>query len=509
MKKLIWFLFVFLFVLNFSFWEEVWDLIENNYEYIQISWDDILVLKPYYSNKENKYFFLGAFDFFEIESKEKFDILKSKWKISKNSLFLSWLNWGYALLAKWDWIDISQCKELDQKSSYLFEKFEIEWSFKNDKDKIVWTRKDLKCYYSDPSQIYVAIREVAIDDFDYLYKNSENLHNFAVALKKKFWDLPEDEILKKAYKYILQKVDYNFSFIETLSQEEDFEKTPWKISSFFNEKDVVCDAYVKVFVSLLRFFDIDAERIEWKIQPLEDSVFNENNFWHSWVKVWNKYFDPTFDDTGKDDFNKYFGKTKECFVLEHKFPDGISFDNPKERINYVENNISSLSEQCPLILAKVSIKDKNMFYIMKQFLKKFDTKSLEKLFCKWFNLCFEKWIDTKEAFLKKLKNYKISINKQEFSLDDELEGFQIPEKSASLSLFKENSSLSKSKKKEVKLICDRIFEILKKKPYNERLEKFKNIKSLVNNFVKRNDVSERRKSIVKYFDELFVVEKLK
>lgn len=98
--------------------------------------------------------------------------------------------------------------------------------------------------------------------------------------------LSKEEKINKIYNWLINYITYTnpidlkkaeiFSWIDT-----------------YKNKDGVCEWYVKLMLYMLMFSWIeDTEVIRW-------FVINANDFpkiWHAWIKIWNYYYDPTFDD---------------------------------------------------------------------------------------------------------------------------------------------------------------------------------------------------------------------
>ncbi len=179
------------------------------------------------------------------------------------------------------------------------------------------------------------------DDYDNLFlelkKSSENLtKNFS-----------REEKIEIIYFKIIKKLKYF-----TWDYRKKREVFSWILSN--KNIDSVCDWYVKLFAYMLMFSGIeDFEIKKWY-------VFNSRDFpniWHAWLKIWEKYYDPTFDDPiGNNDDIKiseflYFWLKKDLFYT-NRF-DYIKKDiftkykkiSLKKREEIVERNLYNLSEK--------------------------------------------------------------------------------------------------------------------------------------------------------------------
>ena len=146
------------------------------------------------------------------------------------------------------------------------------------------------------------LKEIRDDRF---YLNEINIDVDILKIKNISKNLTKDaknkeEKIKILYDYVLKNTSYTqninledkkiFSWIET------FKNNSW-----------VCEWYAKLFQYLLYFSDInDVETIRGYVIDAQDYP----NIWHAWVRVWDKYYDPTFDDplwaTADKEFDDYF-----------------------------------------------------------------------------------------------------------------------------------------------------------------------------------------------------------
>ena len=123
-------------------------------------------------------------------------------------------------------------------------------------------------------------KKVLIRETDYAFKslkiNTLNLTN---------WKSDSDKI-KIIYDYVLKNVEYT----------KDFSLKDYKIYSGINtyvDKNWVCEWYTKLFLYMLNFAWINhSEVIRWYVLDAND--FPE--VWHAWIRIWDKFYDPTFDD---------------------------------------------------------------------------------------------------------------------------------------------------------------------------------------------------------------------
>jgi len=159
------------------------------------------------------------------------------------------------------------------------------------------------------------------NDFLKLKKISKNItYNLSIENK-----------IRNIYNYVLKSLEY--------SKNIDF--SDYKIFSWieaFKNKNWVCSAYSKLMIYMLLFNNInDIKYLKWYVLDAQD--FPE--VWHAWLRIWNKYYDPTFDDPSwaEDDKKfeeyKYFWLPKDLFYTnrydENKLPEYLKNLSLKER----------------------------------------------------------------------------------------------------------------------------------------------------------------------------------
>ena len=140
--------------------------------------------------------------------------------------------------------------------------------------------------------------------------------------------LSKEEKIKAIYNYILENIHYtenlDFKSIETLENKRIFS---W-IETFKN-KSWVCEWYTKLFMYMLNFAWVS------DIEVIRGFVIDAIDFpeiWHAWVKIWDKYYDPTFDDpiglkdTKKFKDYKFFGLPQDLLYTNRFTYD----DTPEE-----------------------------------------------------------------------------------------------------------------------------------------------------------------------------------
>ncbi len=137
------------------------------------------------------------------------------------------------------------------------------------------------------------------------------------------------------YDYILENISYtkniNLSDYKIFSWIDTFKNNSW-----------VCNWYTKLFSYMLMFSWIsNSEMIKWYVIDAKD--FPE--IWHSWIRIWDRYYDVTFDDpiwlleTRKKSNYKYFALPKDLFYTNRYTYESIPESLKTTSLEYRENLI--------------------------------------------------------------------------------------------------------------------------------------------------------------------------
>jgi len=151
-----------------------------------------------------------------------------------------------------------------------------------------------------------------------------------------------DEAIDAIYAWILENISYSQGF--SLSDEEIFSG----IETFRN-KQWVCTWYTKLMSYMLSFAWVqDVEVIRWHVIDARDFP----QIGHAWIRIGDRYYDPTFDDpvwatsTKTRDEYKYFGLPKDIFYANRFEYDDLPewFENKTEWeiTDHIFNNLRSL-----------------------------------------------------------------------------------------------------------------------------------------------------------------------
>lgn len=184
------------------------------------------------------------------------------------------------------------------------------------------------------------------DDKKYLETDYDNdfleLKKQTLLLTK--W-LTNNEKIKKIYNYILDNVSYT-----KIINFEDKKIFSW--IELYNNKEWVCEWYTKLFMYMINFAWIwDSQIIRWHVINAPDFP----NIWHAWIKIWNKYYDPTFDDplwltkTKSYEEYKYFGLPYDLFYSNRftyeALPEYLKTKSLEYRETFIQNNLYNLANK--------------------------------------------------------------------------------------------------------------------------------------------------------------------
>ncbi len=320
----------------------------------------------YYYNKFSKFSYINDKYWFYIKN------INSIWiNIKESILYKKWNNYGFIKdyvkvpLINWDII-----KNITNKNLFL--------------SQIIDDKKTLN-YETD--KYFLEIKDI-----------TENLTAW----------LTKEEKIKKIYDYVLKNITYTNPPI--LSDVEIFS---W-IDTYIN-KDWVCEWYVKLMAYMLMFAWIeDVEVIRW-------FVINASDFpkvWHAWLKIWEYYYDPTFDDPIWNNKVKEFDE-----YVYYKLPEDLFYTNRYDLSDLPEEIKTKSKEELEEIISKnlynLTSKYKNSWYnIMKytsllfnnwlNYNDKFDINKLEQIIdsydVNWKDMTFIK--NWEKTYIKKLRYYK-------------------------------------------------------------------------------------------------------
>lgn len=145
------------------------------------------------------------------------------------------------------------------------------------------------------------------------------------------------------YNYILENTSYSKVF-------DTNNKVIFSGIYTYENKEGVCTWYSKLALYMLSFAEIEnVEVIRWTVINVE----NFTSVWHAWFKIWDLYFDATFDDptsakaTKTFSQYKYFGLPKDLFYADRyeygTMPKELETTSLSYRQELVKSSLKSLA----------------------------------------------------------------------------------------------------------------------------------------------------------------------
>lgn len=135
--------------------------------------------------------------------------------------------------------------------------------------------------FSNKETFLIELSKEASMNMDKTSQFNKIIWDLVITAKSLKWSTDE-ETIKNTYKYVTDHLEYSLD-------SSDNSIHSWLLS-YVNWVGV-CDWYSRLFLYLLSINwvkNISAE--EWYILP------EISDIWHSWIKIWDKYYDPTYDD---------------------------------------------------------------------------------------------------------------------------------------------------------------------------------------------------------------------
>lgn len=224
-------------------YEELYSLFNNKVDYrdpyILIAWD-------YYTYKYNYYMFFDQPDWLYLSDLERNKISLEKTLLIRN------IDWKYFFSNDYKKIRLVSekiVKDVTNKKEFFYNILDDNRNFENNYDDIL-----------------LDIKNVTLN----LIKDKKS----------------DEEKIQTIYKWVVDNITYYKNY-------NDWNKQIFSWILTYKNKTWVCYWYAKIFSYMLSFAQI--EDVEIKRWFAFDSVYFPN-FWHAWVRIWNYYYDPTFDD---------------------------------------------------------------------------------------------------------------------------------------------------------------------------------------------------------------------
>ncbi len=296
--------------------------------------------KNKYNNNSNKDFL------------DKIEAIKNFSKISYNidDFFIeNWVRYYYSIWEFKYFKDLSNLNDtnfkynwIEKDSSLVFYKNWI-LSFSNDFKKIKLINNSIIYWIYNK---YSVLEELKDDKVDLHNESDETIKQ----IKNKITELinntnDNDEKIQIIYDYILD----NFSYSSDTNLENPYISSAIEM---YKSWEWICEAYTKLILYMLSFAWVDdVEVVRW--YAIDSLNFPE--IWHTWIKIWNKYYDPTFDDpiwsTKTKEYSEYyyFWLPKDLLYVNRydveDLPEELKTTNLETRKLLVEKNLYNLYDK--------------------------------------------------------------------------------------------------------------------------------------------------------------------
>lgn len=332
---------------------------------------------------------------------------------SNDSIFREkWVWYTYVFekhLSFWDWVSP---KLSDLEFNKIDTKTDLFFITNNNKPWFVTNAKKIRLIsdsiiYGIPNKKEF-LKEIRDDRF-HIHENNIDLD--ILKIKSLSQNLTKDaknkdEKIKILYDYVLKNTKYTQNL-------DLWDKTIFSWIETFKNNSWVCEWYAKLFQYLLYFSDInDVKTIRGYVIDATDYP----NIWHAWVKIWDKYYDPTFDDPIWPSTDReyeqylYYGLPKDLFYTnryEYLDSNVVLEKSPLSyRIQYVQKQLVWVFQKYKNsdfnILKELQFRDTyNLDYYkpftLNDLYNKIDYKEVEKFKIKWTN-----------QYIKNLQYYDIT-----------------------------------------------------------------------------------------------------
>ncbi len=272
------------------------------------------------------------------------------WVLNDKKLFLLGNDWyyyfyrftNYSHISDIYWFYISDLKKLwlNNKNLLIYVDKNHKFNFVSNYKKIRLVNKNFLVSIWNKDLFL----KILSNDYRFLDKDYTNtlLKIKEVTNRLTNWVKDNNKKVKLIYSWILNNISYTRSF----------KLNDYRIFSgveTFNNKNGVCEWYVKLMWYMLLFSWINNfEDIRWYVIDAPDFP----NIWHAWLRIWDKYYDPTFDDpiwassTKTYDKYKYFALPKDLFYANRydywKLPEYVKKLSLTERKKLIFEKLKKL-----------------------------------------------------------------------------------------------------------------------------------------------------------------------
>lgn len=265
-------------------------LAENNYKYFLLEWIWDFKLfkfgdKVFFSNDFEKHKLYTQDEVYEM-FENKIDITSWSFIKLENSkyYFYDFFNLNtYSFDSEYTSLEQLKKYWLDLKTSLIFLNDWKYWLVKKFKKIELFDKQLLENISNIDEFMFNLSDDISTVKSDYK-SNLQEIKNISLSLTKNLNN--DQEKIQIIYKWIVDNITYYENFT-------DWNKEIFSWLTTFENRFWVCDWYTKLFLYMLSFAWVNDVKI--KTWYAFDSEYFPS-FWHAWVSIWQKYYDPTFDD---------------------------------------------------------------------------------------------------------------------------------------------------------------------------------------------------------------------
>ncbi len=182
-------------------------------------------------------------------------------------------------------------------------------------------------------------RHIRTNNTDEVFRDMKNI---AMSLDSSW---KKSEKIASVYAWMLD----NLVYTENIDLED---RRIFSWSETYRNRDWVCEWYTKVMMYMLNFLWVrDSVVVRWDVIDAVDFPL----IWHAWVRVWQDFYDPTFDDpigaraTKTSDEYKYFKLPKDLMYTNRfdlgKTPKALESTSLEFREDLVGTKLFALSDK--------------------------------------------------------------------------------------------------------------------------------------------------------------------
>ncbi len=317
---------------------------------------------------------------------------------------------NYSHISDVYWFYISELNKvgIDISKTLLYIDIKNKFNFVSSYKKIKLIQKE---FLSDIENKGLFLK-ILSDDYRFLNKNYIKELTDIKAFSKKLTNwLSNEKKVEKIYDWILNNIEYS----------NNFKLTDYEIFSgieTYKNKSWVCEWYIKLMTYMLLYAWIN------NIEDIRGYVIDASDFpeiWHAWLKIADRYYDPTFDDPiwnsiakNKEEY-KYFWLPKDLFYTNRydywKLPEYIKKLSLEDRKQIILNNLFKLvnkyKNQDYLILRPIKFRLKYNFWTKLKLSINDFSKILNTYVVKNYNFYDNNW---KKRHIEQITYYPVNDN---------------------------------------------------------------------------------------------------